>query len=711
MQFGDGLAIVKTSLPSDFSAIHISMLPPGSSPSSVSGLLAGLGFQIAEECIRVPPLPGNTHCVASVRVEDPTFAKRVCEVFRKLPGSQIKVAVANAPMSRGSSLQRVECKKVHCSWHRPLKTVWLNFQSKGIATKVEAKFAAATYTIGGQTVKSNGVKGSRKMNNPQPWTVTLTEVPGDATTMDVEKTIPNALRPAHVEIGKPSQVYDMATANALVKSKLAEFGSLDWWEDAPKVGAGKRAKAKARFQDGGGASEAAAALDGWTIPFRAGAKVQLNVQAIYSARFKVTTRIFSVAEAVIDTLRPWWLAKHLFFTPYTVSGPNGHAVLRLEGIDKAAVIQAKAYLEEILAGQTAVDAVGKDIWTPSFAVNSTVFQRLKNLEETLGIVIVRNKRLSHLQLFGPPDKCKEAQLSLAKLATEDHSTVHTIALTDTQFEWACLGGFRGLMQLLGQKVNFDITSTPKQILITGTDADYRLALASVTARKPPSSSPSPQLPETETPDCTICWTPADHPVLTPCGHTYCASCFESFCFTTPRPAVLRCYGALDTCRAILPLSALTDLLPSLPTFEDLLTTSFAAHVRRHPDVFRSCPTPDCPQLYRVTADVAAVFTCPSCLAATCTGCHAAGGHRGVSCAGWKAALEGGGEVMEKLKKKLGVKDCGRCGTSMEKTEGCDHVVCGGCGTHICWRCGETFKTSEACYGHLTERHGGIFQYR
>lgn len=308
----------------------------------MSGLLAGLGFQVAEECIRVPPLPGNTHCVASVRVEDPTFAKRVCEVFRKLPGSQIKVAAANAPMSRGSSLQRVECKKVHCSWHRPLKTVWLNFQSKGIATKVEAKFAAATYTIGGQNVKSNGVKGSRKMNNPQPWTVTLTEVPGDATTMDVEKTIPNALRPAHVEIGKPSQVYDMAAANALVKSKLAEFGSLDWWEDAPKVGAGKRAKAKARFQDEGGASEAAAALDGWTIPFRSGAKVQLNVQAIYSARFKVTTRIFSVAEAVIDTLRPWWLAKHLFFTPYTVSGPNGHAVLRLEGIDKAAVIQAKA---------------------------------------------------------------------------------------------------------------------------------------------------------------------------------------------------------------------------------------------------------------------------------------------------------------------------------------------------------------------------------
>lgn len=68
-------------------------------------------------------------------------------------------------------------------------------------------------------------------------------------------------------------------------------------------------------------------------------------------------------------------------------------------------------------------------------------------------------------------------------------------------------------------------------------------------------------------------------------------------------------------------------------------------------------------------------------------------------------------MMEKLKNKLGVKDCGRCGTSMEKTEGCDHVVCGGCGTHICWRCGETFKTSEACYGHLTERHGGIFQYR
>ncbi|KAK1833051.1 hypothetical protein QBC39DRAFT_381089 [Podospora conica] len=721
VQFGDGIAIVKTSLPSDFSAIHISMLPPDSSPSSVSQLLADLGFEVPTECIRVPPLPGKTHCIASVRVENPTFAKRVCDVVGKIPDSKIKVAVTNAPMTRGSSLQRVECKKVHCSWHRPLKTVWLNFRSKGIATKVESKFAAGTYTICGRTVKSSDVtvgavrshrhRGGTRIGEAQSWTVMLTEVPGEATEAEVEKTIVYGLRPYHVELGKTGQVYDMATANALVKSKLAEFGPLDWWEDASKTGAGKRAKAKARFQEEGDASEAAAALDGWKIPFRSGANVQLNIQAIYSTRFKVTTRIFSVVEAAIDTLRPSWLAKHVFFTPYKVSGPNGHAVLRLEGVDKDAIIKAKASLEEILAGQTAVDAQGKDIWTPSFSANSVVFQRLKTLEETLGIVIVRNKRLSRLQLFGPSDKCKEAQASLAKLAAEDPSTLHTIALTTPQFEWACLGGFRGLMQLLGRKVNFDITSTPKQILVTGTDADYRLALAAVTARKQPASSPTPTSAAEEAQDCTICWTPADNPVLTPCGHTYCASCFEAFCFASSPPNLLKCEGALGKCHAVISLAALADLLPSLATLEDLFATSFTSHVRSHPHIFRPCPTPDCIHLYRVTADAGGgVFTCPACLAATCTGCHVAGGHRGVSCAGYKAALEGGGEVLEKLKRELGVRDCKQCGTSMEKVDGCNHVVCGGCKTHICWKCGETFTTSDDCYGHLRKRHGGIFEY-
>ena len=76
----------------------------------------------------------------------------------------------------------------------------------------------------------------------------------------------------------------MATANATVKSKLIEIGALDGWEDAATHG-GKRAKARRRSREEGLASKAAAELHGWQLPFHA--KLCPDVQAIYSARFKV----------------------------------------------------------------------------------------------------------------------------------------------------------------------------------------------------------------------------------------------------------------------------------------------------------------------------------------------------------------------------------------------------------------------------------------
>ena len=59
VQFGEGAAVTKASLQSDFSAVHLSMLPPGSSPATISTLLTQLGFPTPPECIRVPPTGEN----------------------------------------------------------------------------------------------------------------------------------------------------------------------------------------------------------------------------------------------------------------------------------------------------------------------------------------------------------------------------------------------------------------------------------------------------------------------------------------------------------------------------------------------------------------------------------------------------------------------------------------------------------------------------
>jgi hypothetical protein len=69
---GGVVSIVKLS--SDFSAIQISGLSPDVQAIFVTGILAGLGFQLPESSVSIKSL-GAVGSVAEVKVEDPHFAK------------------------------------------------------------------------------------------------------------------------------------------------------------------------------------------------------------------------------------------------------------------------------------------------------------------------------------------------------------------------------------------------------------------------------------------------------------------------------------------------------------------------------------------------------------------------------------------------------------------------------------------------------------
>ena len=704
VQFGEGAAVLKASLQSDFSAVRLSMLPPGSSPATISTLLTQLGFPTPPESIRLPPAQDPAaHCTADVRVEDPSFAKHLCAAIgsRVRPTvSQLTAVPINAPMPGGLNSHRVECKKVHVSWHRPFKIVWLNFWGRAVAEDINTKFSTGEYTVLGQVVGSSGPSGQAQptgRRNPLTWTVTLTDVPGRATSADGVRSFPSNIKAGHVEMGKASYGCDIAEANAVVKSKLAEVGPLEWWEDAAAMG-GKRAKGKARFRDEGDAAKAAAVLNEWTLPFSKKSKV--TVQALHSARFKVLDRIYRAVEAQVVARNGVWLAKHVFFTAYEPSRAN--RVLRLEGEDSSHVAEAKQALEKILAGKLAM-VEDHILWAPSFGVNGDVYQRLKAMELTLGIVILRDKRRSRLHLFGPPEKCAEAQSLLAALAKEDSSTTSSIPLDDETFLWACLGGFKKLGEVLGKNVVFDIISTPKRILVTGSDMDYKLAVDIVTGRKEGAVVQNVKAPPT-TADCAICWTEAENPIRTRCGHAYCSDCFENFSRSEPLAGdnfCIQCTGDSSNCKTVLALDELQDHLSS-NTFDAVLEASFAFYLRRRPEAFHYCPTADCGQTYRPSTREG-TFTCPKCLGAVCTSCHAKP-HQGMTCAEHKYSLSDEHASWEKAKKKLGIKECPKCKTAIEKTFGCDHMTCGGCQTHICWRCLAVFETGDACYDHMSKKH-------
>ncbi|KAF6832916.1 hypothetical protein CPLU01_05865 [Colletotrichum plurivorum] len=79
---------------------------------------------------------------------------------------------------------------------------------------------------------------------------------------------------------------------------------------------------------------------------------------------------------------------------------------------------------------------------------------------------------------------------------------------------------------------------------------------------------------------------------------------------------------------------------------------------------------------------ARAYICGGCLKSTCTSCGQF--HPGVSCAEHKYAASWNDKEFEKVKGQLGIKDCLRCGTSIQKSDGCNHMTCGSCGVQICW---------------------------
>lgn len=208
-------------------------------------------------------------------------------------------------------------------------------------------------------------------------------------------------------------------------------------------------------------------------------------------------------------------------------------------------------------------------------------------------------------------------------------------------------------------------------------------------------------------DCPICLCEPEDPIRTSCSHIYCTSCFGGMCQDAVKKSNIICEGDAGECGKVFPLKEISDAL-DFDTFEEVLAESFSSYVRRHPNQIRYCPTADCDRIYRVSSDpikIPAIFTCFGCLGSICTACHVA--HPKKTCNEHKGGAVSELEALRQIKDELGFKECSQCGTLIEKNGGCNHMVCEGCKGHICWRCKTLFDTSQACYAHMRELHGGI----
>ncbi|KLU90292.1 hypothetical protein MAPG_09256 [Magnaporthiopsis poae ATCC 64411] len=720
VKFADGASVDDLSLASDFSAVRLDNLPPGSTPVSVTRLIGGLGFTASDDCVRVRQAADGKTASADVKVKDPSFAGAVRDKLSK-GSSGIRAARIDVPMATGSGLHRVDCCKVLCSWHRATRTVWLNFRTEKVAQKVCGGFQSGAFKVKNQAVNASNPTGSnnRYSSNDQAWTVRLSNLDPAVTKTDIITPIPGRWMPTHVELGEPTYTEYANTVASTVKARLLQIGPLDMWSVA-ETGSGKRVKAQARFENEEDAKTAESTLNNKSVAWLRGdmmalrspskSAAKLTVQHVTVAKIKLTARIFNTLREPLNARREQWSEKGVHFVAYPPS--NGHVVLKLEGAETKNVAEAYRTLSVMIEG-TKLD-VGKDAWCTIIQNHAFWRDILERIDKDHGVTAIRDRRRCQLRLFGSTEGCELAgRLITAQLEKRVSEASVVIELASDQFQWACRGGFKELVTELGaDKVTLDVISNPKRILCSANDHAKIRALLANKNEPPPSGNPQSKDTPAGSRDCSVCWTEAEEPVVvTSCGHAYCAGCFADLCSAEPTAGsqyVVACVGDAAACKKTLPLAELKEHLSSAE-FEDVLKAAFTSHVRRHPSDFSYCPSPDCERIYRIAnADSsAAIFTCPECFEATCTSCQAPS-HPGFTCAERKDMATGGYEALARVKAELGIKDCPKCKTAMEKTEGCNHMTCRGCGAHICWVCMATFDSAQKCYNHLSAKHGGIF---
>ncbi|KAI0114192.1 hypothetical protein F4776DRAFT_638520 [Hypoxylon sp. NC0597] len=705
IHFEAGATIKKVSLASDFSAIQISPLPHDSGQDTILALLHSHGLN--------PPIETEIRitrqlnlCSALVKVEDPEFANLASrklgpQIAPRLTQGTLPVATpVESPISSDSNTLRVDCRKVHISWHKAYKTVWLNFGNSEIAERACKKFRDGTYRILNQSVQCGNPTRGGGRRNPLAWTVCLTEVPASATESDISRSIrQQGDKPRNIELGNPTYKGDSEICAAQIKSLFTSIGSLEWWEFTPDT-TGKRMKASARFFNEDDAMKAAQTLNQSALPFNPNAK--LTVQLVHTVKFKVSETIYEAIQSQIKAHLRDWKASHLHFTAYeNTNPPKWYRVLKVEGEGAKEVVEAKNTIMNILSGVVAMDG-SSVLWHPALRGNGLLSGRVKQLERELGVVIIRNKTKSQLRLYGPRKRCEEAQTAIVRLLENEKSEHFYIDLNAQELSWILRGGLKMIQDGVGpEKVNFNITSTPKRIIIVGTIGDHEV-VTSIMNKKEPTQKTTNIL---NNEDCSVCWNEAENPVKTGCHHVYCLDCFENLCMsatTQSTASKISCVGESGTCSKALSLPELQEHLSST-AFEELLEQSFASYIRLNPQSLKYCPSVDCGYVYRIS-DAPKMRTCPNCLVAVCTACQAQ--HGSMTCADYKDLSTGGLEAFERLKKERGIKDCPKCKTPLEKIDGCDHMTCR-CGAHICWVCLRVFESSKPCYEHMNQEHNGI----
>ncbi|KAJ3000060.1 hypothetical protein HDV02_000708 [Globomyces sp. JEL0801] len=387
----------------------------------------------------------------------------------------------------------------------------------------------------------------------------------------------------------------------------------------------------------------------------------------------------------------------------TQSGPSYLTVLQIKSNNAESLNQCMARLTSIANG-TLIPLTWK-----SCLLNKEWTIILNRIGKNLGCFIYRDSRRKRLSFFGTIElDTVLTSIHDAMVDYENRKNIGIIKLDRDQIKKVLVYGIKNLTELCAAtSISLDIIAC--NIKVNGPDTSKMFVKTWIQQTDSNSMTDSfHTLNISNEFICNVCFCPyalTDVVLLPECMHAYCIDCLQNYLkhCTTSGEFPIKCVSV--NCTLLLNITTITNALAD-SEFQDLIRSSFDDYVSRNGDKYQFCPTPDCPQVYKLESGQ---VNCDICDSSICTSCKTLS-HHGISCVEYsKIKDDPVEEAFVRWKASTDdVKDCPQpgCGATIEKNGGCNHITCHQCKSHICWVCTTIFP-SESIYQHMREDHGGI----
>ena len=594
-----------------------------------------------------------------------------------------------------ASSTRLQMCSVNCSWYQPSKIGTLEFTSSQCMERAALNLSKTKILNRVITCRTTIEKNSK------PWRCFV-----KAGNLDVS-TNPQMLKeacgsePRNVTFGDNSYSLSTEEVCRAVRQILSFVGTIESWNLSSST-KNNQSKATATFSTMRQATDAISEFNGYKLPELGGSKIYLS--NIVKANFSILSSMYDVISLEIETVRQRFGSKeYLEIRSYMSNDRMGkYTTLQIISNNVQAAGKAKAAVQKILLGHTARG--GKGLVWHEFFLNPGGVACLNDLGKRYNVFIYRNARKRILSLYGDDGNKAIVESALIKMVDDLTVSNFKIRLDTESPEFAHQAAYRKIIEKLGRgAVRLDIAARPRTISIHGSsdDADWARNIL----KEGRDRDDDTQNCSNEARTCSVCWCDITEPYTTPCGHAYDKDCFVHQCLSGGDDKFpVQCLGSLGSCQAVISFTDLERAL-SRDQFDKFLERSFMYYVRTHPKDYQYCPTAGCDQVYEVS-DRAKLFTCPMCLTSICTDCGTIN-HEGLTCKQNQNTILVD-EAFEEWKIKNGARDCPNCGSTIQKSEGCNHMQCKTCEAHICWVCMRIFGESIHTYEHMTKEHGSFY---